>query len=167
MSNGAVAAIDLGATSGRVVLGRIADDTVHLEILQRFPNNPVRVWEGATDGLHWNVLELFRPILEGLRAAATAEPELRSIGVDSWGLDYGLLRDGALLGNPYSYRDERTAEGVRATHDLMSPQELYAISGLQFMPINTIYQFTADRLAGRVQEGDTALLIPDLIGYWL
>jgi rhamnulokinase len=167
MGNGAVAAIDLGATSGRVVLGRIDDGTVRLDVLQRFPNNPVRVWEGATYGLHWNVLELFRPILEGLRAAAAAEPELRSIGVDSWGLDYGLLRDGALLGNPYSYRDDRTAEGVRATHELITPQELYAISGLQFMPINTVYQFTADRLAGRVQPGDTALLIPDLIGYWL
>jgi rhamnulokinase len=125
----------------------------------------VRVWEGAAEGLHWNVLELFRSILLGLTAAA--RHDLISVGVDSWGLDYGLLRDGALLGAPYSYRDARTAEGVRATHELMSHDELYAISGMQFMPINSVYQFTADRLAGRVQPGDLALLIPDLIGYWL
>lgn len=167
MSTGTVAAIDLGATSGRVVLGRIDGDTVRLEVVERFLNNPVRYWEGAADGLHWNLLEQFRSILVGLRKAAHQEPGLLSVGVDSWGLDYGLLRDGALLGNPYSYRDERTAAGVTATHEIMSPEELYAIHGLQFMPINTVYQFTADRLAGRVRAGDTALLIPDLIGYWL
>ncbi|GAA2075339.1 rhamnulokinase family protein [Pseudolysinimonas kribbensis] len=167
MTGGAVAAIDLGASSGRVVLGRIDDGIVRLDILERFANTPVRVWEGSGSGLHWNLLELYRPILQGLRRAVAAEPGLRSIGIDSWGLDYGILRDGALLGNPYSYRDERTAGGVRATHELIAPEELYAISGLQFMPINSIYQFTADRLAGRLQPGDTALLIPDLIGYWL
>jgi rhamnulokinase len=167
MGNGAVGAIDLGATSGRVVVGHVSDDRVKLEVVERFVNNPVRYWEGSTDGLHWNVLELFRSILLGLTAAARSEPGLLSIGVDSWGLDYGLLRNGALLGNPYSYRDERTAEGVRATHEVMSHAELYAISGMQFMPINSVYQFTADRLANRVQPGDTALLIPDLIGYWL
>ncbi|MGN6502429.1 MAG: rhamnulokinase [Pseudolysinimonas sp.] len=165
MASGAVGAIDLGATSGRVVVGHVGGDGVRLDVVERFPNNPVRVWEGAAEGLHWNLLELFRSILLGLTAAG--RHELVSIGVDSWGLDYGLLRDGALLGNPYSYRDARTAEGVRATHELMSHDELYAISGMQFMPINSVYQFTADRLAGRVQPGDLALLIPDLIGYWL
>lgn len=165
MASGAVGAVDLGATSGRVVVGHVGSDGVRLDVVERFPNNPVRVWEGATEGLHWNVLELFRSILLGLTAAG--RHDLISVGVDSWGLDYGLLRDGALLGAPYSYRDARTAEGVRATHELMSHDELYAISGMQFMPINSVYQFTADRLAGRVQPGDTALLIPDLIGYWL
>ena len=167
MTSGAVAAIDLGATSGRVVIGRLEDDTVRLDVVERFPNNPVRTWEGTADGLHWNVLELFRSILHGLRKAAIDQPDLRSIGIDSWGVDYGLLRGGALLDNPYSHRDERTAEGVRATHELVSGQELFAVSGLQFMPINTVYQLTADRLATRFRPGDTALLIPDLIGYWL
>jgi rhamnulokinase len=165
MGDGAVGAIDLGATSGRVVVGRIADGSVQLEVVERFLNNPVRYWEGSADGLHWNVLELYRSITIGLRAAAAAD--LLSIGVDSWGLDYALLRDGALLGNPYSYRDERTAEGVRATHEVMDHAALYAITGMQFMPINSVYQFTADRLADRVRPGDLALLIPDLIGYWL
>ncbi|SDN95097.1 rhamnulokinase [Cryobacterium flavum] len=167
MTRAAVAAIDLGATSGRVVVGRFDADTVRLDVVERFLNNPVRCWEGTTDGLHWNVLELFRSALIGLRKAVIDEPDLRSIGIDAWGLDYGLLRGGALLGNPYSHRDERTLEGVRATHELVSQKELYAASGMQFMPINTVYQFTADRLAGRVQAGDTALLIPDLMGYWL
>ncbi|TFD86603.1 rhamnulokinase [Cryobacterium serini] len=167
MTRGAVAAIDLGATSGRVVVGRIDDGTVRLDVVERFLNNPVRCWEGSTDGLHWNVLELFRSALVGLRKATIDEPDLRSIGIDAWGLDYGLLRGGALLGNPYSHRDERTIEGVRATHELVSQHELYAASGIQFMPINTVYQFTADRLARRVHTGDTALLMPDLIGYWL
>ncbi|MDQ1606863.1 MAG: rhamnulokinase, partial [Microbacteriaceae bacterium] len=120
MTSGYVAAIDLGATSGRVVVGRLDNNTVHLDVVERFLNNPVRTWEGTTDGLHWNLLELFRSILLGLRKAAIDQPDLRSIGVDSWGLDYGLLRGGALLGNPYSHRDERTAEGVRATHELVS-----------------------------------------------
>lgn len=167
MTVGAVAAIDLGATSGRVVIGHLEDDVVHLDVVERFLNNPVQYWEGTTDGLHWNVLEQFRSILMGLRKAVNQESDLRSIGVDSWGLDYAILRNGALLGNPYSHRDERTAAGVSATHEVVSPAELFTIHGLQFMPINTIYQFTADRLAARVQPGDTALLIPDLIGYWL
>ncbi|WP_010204781.1 rhamnulokinase [Salinibacterium sp. PAMC 21357] len=167
MNQGSVAAVDLGASSGRVVVGHIDNDTVRLEIVERFMNNPVRTWQGTVDGLQWNVLELFRSLMVGLRKAANDNPELRSIGVDSWGLDYGLLRGGALLGNPYSHRDARTETAVGVTHDLVSQKELYSVSGMQFMPINTLYQFTADRLAGRVQPGDSALLIPDLIGYWL
>jgi rhamnulokinase len=167
VTSGTVAAIDLGATSGRVVLGHIQDAGVRLDVVQRFLNNPVRYWEGAADGLHWNVPEQFRSILIGLRAAAQQEPELRSFGIDTWGLDYGLLRRGALLGNPYSHRDERTASGVRATHEIVTREQLYAVNGLQFMPINTVYQYTADRLAGRIEPGDVSLLIPDLIGYWL
>ena len=167
MTSGAVAAIDLGATSGRVVLGRVNDGEVRLDVVERFLNNPVRYWEGTTEGLHWNLLDQFRSILIGLRSAAAREPELRSVGVDAWGVDYGLIRRGALLDNPYSHRDERTVEGVRATHEIVTHEELYAVSGLQLIPINTVYQYTADRLAGRVESGDVSLLIPDLIGYWL
>jgi rhamnulokinase len=167
VTSGTVAAIDLGATSGRVVLGHIDDGEVQLDIVERFLNNPVHYWEGTTDGLHWNIPDQFRLILIGLNKAIQREPELCSIGIDSWGLDYGLLRRGALLDNPYSHRDARTAEGVRATHEIVTHKELYDIGGIQFMPINTVYQYTADRLAGRAQPGDVALLIPDLIGYWL
>ncbi len=167
LSSGAVAAIDLGATSGRVVVGRIADGAVRLEVVERFLNNPVRYWEGDRDGLHWNVLEQFRSIQLGLRAAVRLEPELLSIGIDGWGVDYGVLRRGALIGNPYSHRDERGVGGMAAAHDLVTSAELYAVTGLQQLPINSIYQLVADRLAGRIEPGDTALMIPDLIAYWL
>lgn len=164
---GAVAAIDLGATSGRVVVGRIADGAVRLEVVERFLNNPVRYWEGDRGGLHWNVLEQFRSIQLGLRAAIRLEPGVQSIGIDGWGVDYGILRRGALLGNPYSHRDERGVDGMAAAHDLVSSADLYAITGLQQLPINSIYQLVADRLAGRIDAGDTAVMIPDLIAYWL
>ena len=75
----------------------------------RFANDPVR----TPDGLHWSILELYRDVVEGLAAAVRSEPELRSIGIDAWAVDYALLRDGRLLGEPYSYRDERNAAGSR------------------------------------------------------
>ncbi|MDO9398782.1 MAG: rhamnulokinase family protein [Herbiconiux sp.] len=167
MTSGAVAAVDLGATSGRVVVGHVDGASVRLDVVERFPNTPVLHWEGSADGLHWDILGLYRSIQSGLRAAVLHTPGLQSVGVDSWGLDYGLLRDGALLGNPYNYRDERTAAGVAAAHARVAPEELYGINGLQVMPINSIYQLSADRLAGSLAPGDTALLIPDLITYWL
>jgi len=167
MGNESVAAIDLGATSGRVVVGRVADDAVVLDIVQRFANNPVSYWEGEAERLHWNLLEQYRAIRLGLRTALRQEGTLHSIAVDSWGVDYALLRGGALAGNPYHYRDHRTIRGVRETHALVAPEELYAISGLQIMPINSVYQLTDDRLQGRLCGGEQALLVPDLITYWL
>ena len=167
MGNESVAAIDLGATSGRVVVGRVADDAVVLDIVQRFANNPVSYWEGEAERLHWNLLEQYRAIRLGLRTALRQEGTLHSIAVDSWGVDYALLRGGALAGNPYHYRDHRTTRGVRETHALVAPEELYAVSGLQIMPINSVYQLTDDRLQGRLCGGEQALLVPDLITYWL
>ncbi|KAB8193289.1 rhamnulokinase [Nonomuraea phyllanthi] len=149
------AAVDLGASSGRVML---ADLSGGLELTEahRFPNGPVRV----ADRLHWDVLGLYREILAGLRAAGPVS----SIGVDSWAVDYGLLDEsGALLGNPVHYRDDRTrgvAERVAAS---VGAETLYDVSGLQVLPFNTVYQLLADRLDGAA----TMLLIPDLIGYWL
>jgi rhamnulokinase len=167
MANGSVAAIDLGATSGRVVVGRIADGAVSLQIVQRFANNPVSYWEGARESLHWNLLEQYRSIKIGLRTALLSEGGLKSAAVDSWGVDYGLVHNGALVSNPYHYRDERTTHGMQVTHDLVPPEELYAVSGLQIMPINSLYQLADDRLAGRLGPGVQALLIPDLVTYWL
>ena len=171
--SGLVAAVDLGATSGRVMLGHVDHDELTLRPVARFPNHPVR----TIDGLHWNVLELYRGALEGLRTAVREEPALASIAVDSWAVDYALLRGQRILGNPVHYRDERTAAGVAATHDLVSPAELYRENGLQFLPFNTLYQFAADRLAGGgpgaegsggdLAIADTMLLIPDLITFWL
>ncbi|WP_268248924.1 FGGY family carbohydrate kinase, partial [Pseudolysinimonas yzui] len=102
-----------------------------------------------------------------LAAAVRQEPQLAGIGIDSWAVDYGLLRAGRLVGAPYSYRDERNAAGVEAVHALVPADELYRRSGLQHLPFNTLFQLTADRLAGTLEVADQFLLIPDLFAYWL
>jgi rhamnulokinase len=159
----AVGAVDLGATSGRVMLGYVSHNELSLRPVARFPNNPV----ATIDGLHWNILELYRNVVSGLGAAAREEPTLRSIAVDSWAVDYALIRGNRMVGNPYHYRDERSAAGVEATHAIVSPSELYGVNGLQFLPFNTLYQLAADRLEGTLDGADAALLIPDLINFWL
>jgi rhamnulokinase len=162
-SGGSVAAVDLGATSGRVVLGHVGGGELRLTDVARFANQPVR----TLDGLHWSVLELYRDVVEGLAAAVRQEPQLASIGIDSWAVDYGLLRDGRLLGTPYAYRDERTAAAVDVVHDIVGAEELYRLNGLQHLPFNTLFQLTADRTAGVLDLADSMLLLPDLLGYWL
>ncbi|MCT9819728.1 rhamnulokinase [Microbacterium sp. W1N] len=162
MSAGAVAAVDLGATSGRVIVGRIGRDTLEMEQVARFANDPVP----AGDGLHWDVLSLYAAALAGLRTAVRAHPDLASIGIDSWAVDYGLMRGGRLLGNPFHYRDERTARGVDAVHARMPHAELFERNGLQFLPFNTLYQLAAEDPAVR-GLADRMLLIPDLLGSWL
>ncbi|MCS5735829.1 rhamnulokinase [Herbiconiux daphne] len=159
----AVAAVDLGATSGRVMLGYVGHDELRLVPVARFPNNPVRVF----DGLHWNILELYRNVLAGLASAVRDEPDIRSIAVDSWAVDYALMTNGRMLGNPYHYRDERTAAGVDATHTIVGPAELYAANGLQFLSFNTLYQLAAEQLAGSLDGADSMLLVPDLLNFWL
>ncbi|MEU9553893.1 rhamnulokinase [Streptomyces fumanus] len=160
MSATSYAAVDLGASSGRVMVGRVGPGTLELTEAHRFPNRPVRVPEG----LRWDVLGLYAGILRGLRAAGP----VASVGVDSWAVDYGLLdADGALLGNPVHYRDARTegvAEGVWAA---LPPAELYAATGLQYAPFNTLYQLTAARGTAQLAQARRLLLIPDLMTYWL
>jgi rhamnulokinase len=162
-NGGAVAAVDLGATSGRVLLGYVGHDELRLTDVARFKNSPVR----TLDGLHWSILELYRDVVEGLAAAVRQEPQLAGIGIDSWAIDYGLLRGGRLVGAPYSYRDERNIPAVEAAHALVPADELYRRNGLQHLPFNTLFQLTADRLAGSLEVADQVLLIPDLFAYWL
>ncbi|MEH0416615.1 rhamnulokinase [Streptomyces sp. B21-083] len=154
------AAVDLGASSGRVMVGRVGPDTLELTEAHRFVNRPVRVPEG----LRWDVLALYGGVLDGLRAAGQVD----SVGIDSWAVDYGLLdADGALLGNPVHYRDARTegvAEKVWAT---VPATELYAATGLQYAPFNTLYQLTAARGTRQLAAAQRLLLIPDLLTYWL
>jgi rhamnulokinase len=156
-----VAAIDLGASSGRVMVGDVGPDHLELRAVARFANEPVR----TSDGLHWDPLELYRHALGGLQAAVSSSPDgLQSVAVDSWAVDYALMRADRMLGVPFHYRDERTTAGVERIHACVSPAELYARNGLQFLPFNTLYQLAADQL---VDEADRLLLIPDLIGFWL
>lgn len=164
MSAGYVAAIDLGASSGRVTVGRVGPRTLELNEVHRFPNEPVAL----PDGLHWDVLRLYRDVLDGLRRAARIAPSLASIGVDAWGVDYGLIdADRRLLGNPYHYRDPRGARGVERVHATVSGEQLYAVNGVQFMPINTIYQLAASIGSAELDAADAMLLIPDLMAFWL
>lgn len=150
------AAVDLGASSGRVMVGRFADGAIQLTETHRFANEPVRV--GGT--LHWDILGLYRGVLEGLRASGPVE----SIGIDSWAVDYGLLdASGALLGNPVHYRDGRT-DNVRLD---LADEKLYEITGLQKLPFNTIYQLAAARGTPQFEVAHQLLLIPDLLAYWL
>jgi rhamnulokinase len=159
-----VAAVDLGASSGRVMVGRVAPNELELTEVHRFSNDPVRL----PDGLHWDILRLYREVLNGLRQATRAADGLVSIGVDSWAIDYGLLdADGALVGDPYHYRDERSAAAVDAVHRIVEPADLYARTGLQFLPFNTIYQLAAARETAAFRAAQTLLMIPDLLGYWL
>jgi len=163
MTGGAVAAVDLGASSGRVVVGRVSDRTLDLTEVHRFPNGPVT----SPGGLHWDTAALRREVLEGLGRAASASDELASIGVDAWGVDYGLLdAGGELVADPFHYRDERTARGVERVHALVSPDRLYARTGLQFLPFNTLYQLAAESHAS-LAAAATMVLIPDLVGTWL
>jgi rhamnulokinase len=160
---GLVAAVDLGASSGRVMVGRVAPDELELREVHRFPNEPVRL----PDGLHWDILRLYREVLGGLREAARADG-LASVGVDSWGVDFGLVDEaGSLLGDPYHYRDGRASAAVDAVHAIIPPAELYARTGLQFLPFNTIYQLAAARGTQALNAASSMLLIPDLIGFWL
>lgn len=160
----AVAAVDLGASSGRVMVGRVGDGELSLTEAYRFPNDPVEV--GGT--LHWDILALYRGVVDGLRAAGRRSPDLASVGIDSWAVDYGLLdADGALLGNPVHHRDRRT-EGVMAkVLDLVPGDELYQTTGLQQLPINTLYQLVAAAGSDQLRAARTLLMIPDLLSYWL
>ena len=172
-TGGAVVAVDLGATSGRVVVGRVDRDGVRLQHVARFANEPVAVPEGEPGGvagrvgLHWDALGLWRSVTAGLTQALRDEPAVASIGVDSCAVDYGLLRDGRLLGSPYHYRDERSAAGVDAVHAVVPPEELFARTGLQHLPFNTVFQLAADRSTGVLAPADRALLVPDLFSWWL
>jgi rhamnulokinase len=164
MSRRAVfAAIDLGAESGRVVCGRLAGDRVELDEALRFPNRPVRL----PDGLHWNLLSLYADALDGLRAVA-AERTLRSVGVDAWGVDYALLDgDGRVLGLPFHYRDERTEGMVERAHARVPRDELYRTTGIQTMPINTVFQLLAEEDGASLAAASRIALVPDLLASWL
>jgi rhamnulokinase len=158
-----VVAADLGASNGRVFLAEIGDDHVELSEVHRFWNGGVR----AGHHIHWDVLGLYRGILDGLRKA-TRLGRLDSIGIDSWGVDFGLLdADGALLGNPVHYRDDWTREVVAPVVNSVGTLELYRRSGIAVAPFNTIFQLVAAREDALFGLARTLLLIPDLLAYWL
>lgn len=173
-----VVAIDLGASSGRVLRGVFDGERLAIEECSRFPNGPVAVpvprrSEGSHSGdeaqvaYEWDILALWRGILEGLREASL-RGSVDAIGIDTWAVDYGLLdEDGRLIGNPASYRSARCGIGASEVLDRWDSSWLYERNGLQFQPFNTLYQRVADRGERRADCARTALLIPDLLAYWL
>jgi rhamnulokinase len=170
MSPGIFAAVDLGASSGRVVTGSIGPAAgsgggeLRVREVSRFPNEPVEV--GGT--LHWDVLALFKGVINGLGMAARESGALASVGIDSWGVDYGLLdATGALIGNPVHYRDHRTDGLVDQVLGEVPAAELYAATGVQILPINTVFQLAAAGGTPALRAARTLLLIPDLLSYWL
>ncbi|WP_309053784.1 rhamnulokinase family protein [Streptomyces sp.] len=157
------AAVDLGATSGRVILGRVGHDTLGLTEVHRFPNVPVRL----PDGLRWDALALFRGVLDGLRAAAARGP-VASVGVDTWAVDHGLLdADGVLLGAPFHYRDGRTEGVAERIREAVGAAELYRVTGLQHLAFNTLFQLASASASAHMAAARTMLLMPDLFTYWL
>ncbi|HUT31275.1 MAG TPA: rhamnulokinase family protein [Sedimentisphaerales bacterium] len=160
-------AVDLGAESGRVMLGTVADDKLSLEEIRRFANKPVE-----EDGsLRWNFEALLSEVKAGIsKAVQAADGEVSGIGFDSWGVDFGLIDgDGELIENPYHYRDSRT-NGVREkAFELMSKRAIYENTGLQFLPFNTVYQLLAMRLANStaLAKAKKLVFMADLFPYYL
>ena len=163
-------AIDLGASSGRVIAALIGDGQFEMHELHRFPNEPVM----RIDGFYWDYPELQRQIASGLKKlgewAGERNLTVKSLGIDTWAVDYALLdADGNLLAQPRNYRDERNNLGVAIVDREIEPAEQYAHNGLQFLPFNTLYQLAANAVQ---QPEDLAaatamLLIPDLLTHWL
>ena len=160
-------AFDLGAESGRAVLGRLDGDTLALSTLCRFSNGPVRV----LGSYFWDALRLFQELKDGLSLyRRERNEELDGIGLDTWGVDFALLgRDDQLLGNPHHYRDPRT-EGMLPVAFAAVPREtIFDRTGIQFMEINTLYQLLAMRRCGdaTLEAAHTLLMMPDLLNFWL
>jgi rhamnulokinase len=159
-------AIDVGAESGRAVVVHIGDDMTLNEI-HRFPNRPVRV----ADHIHWDVLRLWAEIQNSLRiAASSAGDSLAGIGLDTWGVDFGLLdASDRLIGNPYHYRDARTNGMIEAACQILPREEIYNQTGIQFMQLNTLFQLFAMRRENdpALQSAKALLTMPDLLNFWL
>lgn len=160
-------AIDLGATSGRTILGTLNDGKLHLEELTRFPNSIVR--QGGR--CYWDIWHLYEEMLRGLKEAARRKVEIVSIGIDTWGVDFVCLgNDGHLLATPRSYRDPHTdGEPQRYFNEKIPATRIYELTGIQVMPFNSLFQFSALRRAGSpvLDVADKILFLPDALAYLL
>ena len=159
-------AIDLGADSGRIMAGRLTDGGLQLSEVHRFPNGPV----GVHGTLHWNILGIWHEIQEGLRKAAGLGEPVLGLGLDTWGCDFGLLDvQDRLLGNPVHYRDARTNGMLEEAFHIQARDAIFARTGIQFIPLNTLYQLLAlsRRSPQDLQAAASLLMIPDLLNFWL
>lgn len=157
-------AIDLGASSGRAVVGSFDGQKLGLTEVHRFLNGPIEL----PTGLHWDAPRLFAEVKRSLSLAPQSHAPLSGVGIDTWGVDYGLLSStGALLGPPHHYRDPRTHGLMGEAFKLVPRNRIYARTGIQFMPLNTLYQLLADSRSGGLGAAHTLLFMPDLLHYWL
>ena len=158
-------AYDLGASSGRAVLGRFDGARLDIEEIHRFPNQGIPVG----NHYYWDALRLFDEMCTGLRLAVRSGEPLNGMGCDTWGVDYGLLdAQDNLLGNPFCYRDERTQGMMEVAFERVSREEIFEQTGIQFMELNTLYQLLAQRLSQSPQLdiARTFLTMPDLFNFW-
>lgn len=161
-----ILAFDLGAESGRGLIGQFDGQRLALDVVHRFPNGGV----STLDSLHWDILRLHQEILNGLRKAAAAHGELACVGIDTWGVDFGLLgRGGILLGNPRHYRDPHTEGILDSAFAVVPRDQIYKKTGIQFMRFNSLYQLLAMKRARSplLDVAESFLMIPDLLHYWL
>jgi len=163
-------AIDLGAESGRVIIGVLADQRLRLEEVHRFMHEPV--W--LPTGLHWDITGIWREVVAGLRLAAewakTSGVTPVSVGVDTWGVDWALVdKAGELVGLPHAYRDPRNAAVYEHVVEQLGAERIYQTTGIQFMPLNTLYSLYAQQLADpeSLASADQLLFMPDLFHFWL
>jgi sugar (pentulose or hexulose) kinase len=161
-----MAAFDLGAESGRIFVGTTEGDRLRIEEIYRFPNEPVQ-YNGE---LHWDIGRLWLEILRGLHQIGARGLQLSSLGLDTWGVDYALLgKGGRLLESPFHYRDRRTVGAVDKVLQKISRERIYKITGIQFMPINTLYQLYVqnETCPELLQIAERLVTIPDLFNFWL
>lgn len=159
-------AFDFGASSGRLMMSRFDGKKIELQEIYRFPNEPVRVGER----FYWDILRLFHEMKNGLKKAASMKLNISSIGIDTWGVDYGLLDENDnLVSNPIHYRDSRTENILDNIKDKMSFKEIYRRTGIQYLSFNTIYQLISDNEIRQdiFKQAKTLLLIPDFFNFLL
>jgi Sugar (pentulose and hexulose) kinases len=161
-----ILAYDLGASSGRALLGRLTDNRIETEELHRFGNDPVQVG----DRLHWDILRLYHELKQGLLKAKHQGVELSSLAIDSWAVDFGFLgSNGELLGNPYHYRDRHTDGIMEKLFAELPAEEVFSRTGIQFLSFNSIFQLYALKQANSplLREAKRFLMIPDLLRYFM
>lgn len=162
-----VLAFDLGASSGRAVLGQFDGEKLKTIDIHRFPNDPVHVQQR----FHWDILRLHHEIKQGLiQTRLQGYQEMKSIGIDTWGVDFGLIgANGELLGNPYHYRDAHIEGMMEEVWQLLPREEIFSRTGIQFMQFNTLYQLYAmcKAVFPLLDQAETLLLIPELLRYFL
>ena len=157
-------AIDIGASSGRHIIGYKQNGQIIVEEIYRFPNGV----KNDNGHLIWDIDALFNEIINGLKKAKEINKIPEVIGIDTWAVDYALLDNkDQLIGNIYAYRDHRTEKSIPIVHSLISHQELYSATGIQYQPFNTIYQLYEDKMSLRLNEAHTFLMLPDYLNFLL